>query len=276
MIAPSIFVKIFIRMEHQMINIAAAIENFKYYVNQFNLKMPKINYKYHHSLSTMKKAEKIAKSLRLSQDQIELASLIGLIHDIGRFYQIEISDTFRDTNDNDHANYGITYLFDENHIIDYIDTRDYDDVIKKAIYYHNKHSLPKDLSEIEKLHCQIIRDADKLDIFYQLAHKKINHFNFKPIKKEHIDALIYRSFLTPKLFKIKAKMNTIENSLVVYNFVYDLNFDYTRQQILEKNYINKIYHINHRFINYKANRQIKQIVNIANQFLQKSIKGETN
>ena len=44
-------------------------------------------------------------------------------------------------------------------------TEQYDCIIYKAINNHNKFEIERGLSERELLHCKIIRDADKLDIF---------------------------------------------------------------------------------------------------------------
>lgn len=53
-------------------------------------------------------------SLGLDQDEIDLASLIGLLHDIGRFEQLKRYNCFIDSKTIDHALLGVQILFDDN------------------------------------------------------------------------------------------------------------------------------------------------------------------
>ena len=46
-----------------------------------------INYKYHHSYRVRDNMILLAKNLNLPPEDIKLASVIGLLHDIGRFEQ---------------------------------------------------------------------------------------------------------------------------------------------------------------------------------------------
>ena len=112
-----------------------------------------------------RKSEYIATNLGLTEEEIQVAKLIALLHDIGRFEQVKLTEGFIDNNHFDHADYGAEILFKGNMIRKFIDENKYDEIIKKAIYNHNKLKIEKDLDEKQKLHCQIIRDADKLDNF---------------------------------------------------------------------------------------------------------------
>ena len=58
---------------------------------------------------------------------------------------------------------------------DLLETNKYDEIIKKAIYTHNKYKIEDGLNELEELHCKIIRDADKLD-----------HFRVKDVEKDTV------------------------------------------------------------------------------------------
>ena len=60
-------------------------EIFKTYVEMFDMNEPMIKLKYNHSLRVKDQCIKIAKSEKLDKKQIELAKLIGLLHDYGRF-----------------------------------------------------------------------------------------------------------------------------------------------------------------------------------------------
>ena len=112
----------------------------------------------------MKRCQEIAQSLKLKQEDIELAGLIGLLHDIGRFEQLRRYDSFIDSKTIDHAALGIEILFNDGLIELFEIDKQYYSLIKTAIFNHNKYEIEPDLIIIY-LHCQIIRDGDKIDIF---------------------------------------------------------------------------------------------------------------
>ena len=72
------------------------IKLFNNYVKQFDLKNKHIMGKFHHSYRVMEFAIDIAKSLELGEKDIYIASLAGLLHDIGRFNHIKIYNTYSD------------------------------------------------------------------------------------------------------------------------------------------------------------------------------------
>ena len=116
----------------------------------------------------------------MNQENIELAKLIALLHDIGRFEQVKQTNDFLDSNNFDHANYGVKVLFEDKLIRKFIENNEYDNIIKKAIYNHNKYKIEENLNDAELLHSKIIRDADKLDNF---RVKETEHFrNIFPSK----------------------------------------------------------------------------------------------
>ena len=77
-----------------MIDIINAKKVFNEYVKKYNANDGKIALKIAHILRVADLSKKIAISLNLSEENIELAELIGLLHDIGRFEQVRIYNTF--------------------------------------------------------------------------------------------------------------------------------------------------------------------------------------
>lgn len=55
-----------------------------------------MNLKYAHSLRVAALSERIAQSLSMEKEDIDLAWLIGILHDIGRFEQLRRYQTFFD------------------------------------------------------------------------------------------------------------------------------------------------------------------------------------
>ena len=79
-----------------MINREVALNAFKEYVTKYNPDDEKIRLKIEHIQRVAEIANNIANDLKLSQEDIDLAWLIGLLHDIGRFEQIRLYHTFND------------------------------------------------------------------------------------------------------------------------------------------------------------------------------------
>lgn len=114
--------------------------------------------------------ERIARNLRLSAEDVDVAWLCGLLHDLGRFEQVKRYHSFNDANTINHAQLSASLLFDEDDIgarpliRKFIEDDAYDALIRTAIEHHSDFALPDGLDEQTLLLCHILRDADKIDI----------------------------------------------------------------------------------------------------------------
>ena len=77
-----------------MIDLEKAKIEFEKYVDHYDSNNSNVRRKINHSYRVVKVAETIAKSLKLSIEDIKLVKLIALLHDIGRFEQIKKYNTF--------------------------------------------------------------------------------------------------------------------------------------------------------------------------------------
>lgn len=254
-----------------MINLKKATEEFIKYTNKFDTKNPKIDLKIKHSMRVMKISEEIARKKGLDKEQIELASLIGLLHDIGRFYQYTKYKTYKDHISIDHGDLGIGILFKENKIKDYVTEEKYYKIIQKAIKNHNKYILEaKDLTDQEKLFCELIKDADKIDILYE-ALEIFWKGEEEQVQKSTITKEVEKNFLDKKLIKNEIKETEADKIVGMISFIYDINFKESFEIIKERDYINKI--INRfNFEEEKTKEKIEKIRNIAEQYLEEKIK----
>lgn len=146
------------------INRESARQTFLDYASRYDMDDPKIRLKVDHTLSVCDLCVRIADSLSLSAEDTDLAWMMGLLHDIGRFEQVRQYHTFRDSESVNHARFGADLLFQEGLIREYLREDLYDDLIGKAVRNHNAYRLPEGLSDRERTFCQILRDADKIDI----------------------------------------------------------------------------------------------------------------
>ncbi len=213
-------------------------EKFYDYVSNYDLSNPDVQLKYHHSLRVMELSKKYAEKLDFSEEEVWLASIIGLLHDLGRFEQLKVYHTYNDHKSIDHADYSVEQLFDKQLIRYFIpSTRNYDQIIKQAIQNHNKKEIMEVKDEVTMKFCYFIRDMDKLDIYYNMAilggikseTEKV------PISNAVLEAI--RNRKTVDTNDRKGKNDFIATILA---FVFDIHYDMLLPQV--KEYIDIIYH----------------------------------
>lgn len=108
-----------------MIDFIKAQESFKEYLKDYDLENGSIKLKVKHTYEVVKKSEYIAIGLGLDRENIELAKIIALLHDIGRFEQIKEFNEFSDKNI-EHAEFGVKVLFGEKFLISkFVENRKY-------------------------------------------------------------------------------------------------------------------------------------------------------
>lgn len=141
-------------------------EQFASYTRGYDPEDTKIALKIAHTYRVADYCEQIARSIGLTDDEVEFAWLSGMLHDIGRFEQVKRYNTFLDSQSVDHAEFGADLLFGENGFIgDYIDDRSWDPMLEIVIRQHNKYRMDAAISGKTLVFCNILRDADKVDIF---------------------------------------------------------------------------------------------------------------
>ena len=217
---------------------------FKEYLKNYNVEDGSIALKVKHTYEVVRKSEYIATGLNLDKENIELAKTIAILHDIGRFEQIKIYKEFNDKKI-EHAEFGIKVLFEDNLIRKFVEDKKYDEIISKAIYNHNKFKIEDNLSDVELLHCKIVRDADKLDNFRVKQEDKMENifpkiYNEKTINYENISTKVYEDFMRHKCIKLDDRKTIVDYWVCVIAFIFDLNFDISLQYVKEKNYINTL------------------------------------
>ena len=218
-----------------------AKKSFQEYLKNYDTNDGSIALKIKHTYEVVKKSEYIANGLRLDKENIELAKIIALLHDIGRFEQIKEFGEFNDKKI-EHAEFGVKVLFDNGLIRKFIDEDKYDNIIYKAIYNHNKYKIEENLNEKELLQCKIIRDADKLDNFRVKEKDKLEDmfpkiYNEKTINYETISEKVYEDFMQHKCIKLEDRKTIIDYWVCVIAFIFDLNFNISLQYVKENNYI---------------------------------------
>lgn len=241
-----------------------AIQEFKNYSNNYLEYGDMITLKINHTLRVVELCEKIAKSLDMSDEEIFIAKIIGLLHDIGRFEQWKRFNSFKDYTTVDHADLGIEILKKDNYIRKYIKDDKYDDIILKSIEYHNKFIVPNNLSEQENKFVKLIRDADKIDILYLYIDKEIDI----GLDNEFTDST-YKLLTNGKSISrpdIKTKTDRLAVSL---GFVFDINYKYSFKYLKDVDYYNQIIdYYKSKLDNEIFRNQLEEIRNKINNYIE--------
>lgn len=222
-----------------MIDIEKSEKAFTKYVGDYDLTQNHSKHKYYHSFRVEKIARKIAEDLNLDDEQIELATLIGLLHDIGRFEQLDKFSTFNDLTSFDHGDYGADVL--NKNIRQFIDTDKYDDIIIESVKNHNKFKITSGLNEEQIFFSKLVRDADKIDILYESVSM------FWSGKEDLINNSVlsdysYDCVKNNCLLDSKKEINPLDIDDVVKTlaFTFDLNFRPSFEMLKSNDYINKV------------------------------------
>lgn len=186
-------------MNRAKINRKAVVNAFKNYTADYNPADEKIRLKIDHTYRVAWLCERIAKSQGLSENDVEIAWLLGMLHDIGRFEQIRRYGTFSDAVSVDHAKFGADLLFHEGLVERYAKgymTED-DGMLELAIRCHNMYRLPDSLNERQRLFCNILRDADKIDILrvhVDVPMEAIYNVTTEELRNSTVSAAVLESF----------------------------------------------------------------------------------
>lgn len=225
-----------------MIDLIKARHAFQKYVSQYDVAEPSIRLKMIHTYEVMKCSDYLCEQLHVSLEDKELAALIALLHDIGRFEQWTIYHSFADYKTVDHALFSSQLLFEEGFIRQFIDDCQYDDIIKNAIEQHNKYKIDEGFDERTLFFIHLIRDADKLDNFRVKDEEKIEdilYVSFNEVNHEIISPEIYHQFSHQQLIYGPTRQTHLDMWLSYIAFIFDLYFKESLQYVKDNHWVNR-------------------------------------
>lgn len=218
---------------------------FEEYINSFDLSIPALNEKKEHTYRVIDYAKEIAISLNLSDDDIDLACICALFHDIGRFPQYSEYHTFQDSISIDHGDKSYEILKELNYN---------NEIVLKTVKYHNKYKIDDNMTEREKIFANITRDADKIDIMF----KQLNG-EYKEDYK--ISDEVMNCFKNNKLIPNDMEDKTTNNRLRGLAFIFDINFKKSFEIIKESNIIDECINVIYNAIKDERVFEIRNILN---------------
>ena len=240
-------------------------EEFDKYVFNYDMNNSNIKRKYEHSYRVMELSKKYATILGFNKHDIELATIIGLLHDIGRFEQIKQYNTFDDSKSFDHATYGNKVLFEDNLIEKFYSNKDDYEIIRFAIENHNKLKIEETNNEKALMHAKLIRDTDKLDIIYLMGYLK--EYDIETTD-DNISEEVLNEFNNHKSILKESRKNKNDYIVLMFSFAFDINYDecleefktnfkYYYDRVEKNNKFKNIYNETIKYINERIGRNVR-------------------
>ena len=221
------------------------IDIFENYISNYDLNIPELYKKKKHTYRVVEFAKEIASSINLSEDDTNKACICALFHDLGRFPQFSKYKTFQDAISIDHGDKSYEILKELNYN---------DQDVLSAVKYHNKYSVPQNLSDSEKLFANITRDADKLDILFEQLNDEYSE-DYK------IADNIMKYFIENRLIENKLNENETIIRLRQLTFLFDINFKKSYEILKQSNIIDKKIDIIYDAIKDEKIFKIRDILN---------------
>lgn len=305
-----------------VINRKNVINAFAEYVRNYDPSDEKIKLKIDHTYRVAGLCQRIAESLGLSEPDVDIAWLLGMLHDIGRFEQIRRFGTFNDVQSVDHAEFGADLLFKEGLIRKFAEgyyeecelassgneeagqaysrqkdcqkgklnsrqgncllaqsdnqsdycqeerkikeflvnndatTVDDEQIIKNneyhnkdtgllemAIRQHNKYRVKEDLTERQRMFCDILRDADKVDIFKvnaDIPMEIIYDVTTEELKKGVITKAVRESFYKKETVLKSVRRSAVDHIVGHISLLFELVYKESYRQAKEQGYVYKL------------------------------------
>lgn len=251
-----------------VINRKNVINAFAEYVRNYDPSDEKIKLKIDHTYRVAGLCQRIAESLGLSEPDVDIAWLLGMLHDIGRFERIRRFGTFNDVQSVDHAEFGADLLFKEGLIRKFAEgyyeecelaepeNQEDEQIIKNnehhnkdtgllemAIRQHNKYRVKEDLTERQRMFCDILRDADKVDIFKvnaDIPMEIIYDVTTEELKNGVITKEVLESFYKKETVLKSVRRSAVDHIVGHISLLFELVYKESYRQAKEQGYVYKL------------------------------------
>jgi hypothetical protein len=189
----------------------------------------------------------LSKALGLDAGASRVAEAIALLHDTGRFSQFVKYRTYNDAKSTNHSLIALEEL-KRTGVLESLDAGERE-IIEKSILWHGEKELPGDLDGRLLQYAKMIRDADKVDIFYTVTsfyedYAK-NPEKVRLIEIEVPDTPEYTQAIVEQILRGEnidyRDLNTWNDmKLLQLAWVYDINFVPILKRIKQRRYVETI------------------------------------
>lgn len=211
----------------------------RWITQNYNTENPKIEEKIEHTNAVLKVATFIATKEKLSAENILIAQITAIVHDCGRFMQIELYDSFEDTPEFNHAIKGAEML--RNGLLEYFlpETREFDNIIITAVELHSSLDLPDGLCPMVLNHCNLLRDADRVDL-YNMCIRRFDILFWYELGEPKLSSKVKMLFEQRKpipYFELRGQLDLLALRL---GFICHFKTNAAKLYVKQKNFVNRL------------------------------------
>ena len=174
-----------------------------------------------------------------------LIHLAALLHDVGRFPQLQRFGTLSDRHSLNHAALGVRVLRAEG-VLDHLPAEERR-LVLGAVQLHNRRLLPPGLPPRLAQAARALRDADKLDVL-GLAADKLDPAlpldrrafpNLTPHPSCYTHGVL-EQIQERRMVRVEDLRWSLDAVLLFLSWVYDLNFQVTRREVARRAYVERL------------------------------------
>lgn len=246
---------------------------FRDYVENYNSRDEKVRLKIEHTYRVAQLCDRIAKSLGSPAEEVDFAWITGLLHDIGRFEQLKNFGTFNDAQSIDHAGYGADILFKEGRIRDFLEENEKDELIENVIRYHSAYRLPEEFDSVTRKFCNILRDADKVDILkvnVDFPLEEIYNVTTEELRNSEVTEEVMESLKEKHATLRSLKRTAVDNIAGHISLVFELVYPESLKVVKEQGYLEKL--LSFESQNERTKEQFREIRKIMEEYMERGVK----
>ena len=236
------------------------LREFREHTDAYDASDEKTALKIKHTYRVAGLCEQIARSEEMTREEQELAWLLGMLHDIGRFEQLRQYHTFIDADSVDHAALGAEILFGtgisgrqedsehsqnktEGRIRRYVADKSEDILLETAVRVHSAYRVPEGLDERTSRFCHILRDADKIDILrvnLETPLEEIYNTTREVLAHAEVTEAVMESFQERHATLRSLKRTPVDHVAGHISLIYELVFPESFRLVKQQGYWEKL------------------------------------
>ncbi len=222
-------------------------ERFRAFTDRYRMDgrlEPMLQLKLEHTIRVAADARAIAAGMNWPEEEVCLAEAVGLFHDVARFPQFKQHRSFSDAETIDHGDLGAQTLQSEPLLAGI--AGEPRALILHAVQHHNKKELPPRLTVHEEKHLRLIRDADRLDIFFVCWDSiRTGHIHDHPEIIMNIDfngsptPAVMDQFERGEKIDYRNMKSMADRFVLQLSWMHDLSYASTKRLVRERSILNK-------------------------------------
>ena len=134
-------------------------------------------------------------------------------------------------------------LFEEGHIWEYLDEAAEDALLQTAVAWHSAYRLPDDLDDRTRQFCQILRDADKVDILrvnVEVPMEEIYNVSTQALRQSPVSPAVVQAFYEHHCVLRSLKQYPADNAVGHASLVFELCYPESLRAVAQQGWLWKL------------------------------------